>query len=718
MSSPSYTATGAGPSNITPAAVPGSPVAGDFGILAGSPDTFWFFNDTAVQYALTKPVDLYGSSPAALLVTKAAGADPTTDNCVKWVAGGGVGDAGAACGSGGSGDNISVNGTGATDADFDDSTPAAPANAINIKWQKDALTPNNLSGYVPYAAPLTVAVGNLTTNSSVVLNNQANSYTAGQKQTIPTADVSGTLRGKLTSDLQGDSSADFTIVQIPDPQCYAADAACSGSLIAMMTSFIDWIVAQKTAQNIQAVFIVGDIVNSPTAAQFTQQGGQIATLDAANIPVAVTPGNHDYTATNTRDLTGTGKWHDTFPATRWSGKSWWVDSSPAGDTESMAIKFDVDGKKYGILTMGMCPGTTIQTWAQGILDAETDRRWFMDTHIWLTATNGELGKAGDPNPCSDYFSTGNWAYPLAAWTSFAAGNDRQLLLIAGGHHIEAAYSSRRTDMGTHGYAIPQEMADYQNDTNGGNGYIRLLKVRPSLGIIEVKTYSPYLTTYKTDAWDQFTMPLASVTTLGALVTNGDAVVAGGLRLGATDLVIGDRFRFTTRTATTSIACPPTALCFNYPPGGNVRIDSASGTSIVLNQYGSTAGVVIGNGAGGYKLELLGTGQIKSTLAAGTAPMTVTSTTPVANLAATPTTYNAAGTQQVNTHLVWGTCTLGTSCNITLVGSAVFTSNTSYDCWPRDATTAANVVTVTRTSGSALAFTGTGTDVVNYFCVGN
>jgi len=52
MSSPSYTATGAGPSNITPAAVPGSPVAGDWGILAGSPDLFWFFDDTAVRYVI------------------------------------------------------------------------------------------------------------------------------------------------------------------------------------------------------------------------------------------------------------------------------------------------------------------------------------------------------------------------------------------------------------------------------------------------------------------------------------------------------------------------------------------------------------------------------------------------------------------------------------------------------------------------------------------
>lgn len=89
-----------------------------------------------------------------------------------------------------------------------------------------------------------------------------------------------------------------------------------------------------------------------------------------------------------------------------------------------------------------------------------------------------------------------------------------------------------------------------------------------------------------------------------------------------------------------------------------------------------------------------------------------------NGAAVPGIFSAAGTQQTNAHIVKDTCTLGTNCNITLAGAAAFTSNTSYDCWARDATTPANAVTVTRTSGSALAFTGTGTDVINYECVGN
>jgi hypothetical protein len=52
-------------------------------------------------------------------------------------------------GGGGSGDNVSVNGTAATNADFDDTTPAAVGTGKNVLWQKDAGTPNNISAYMP-----------------------------------------------------------------------------------------------------------------------------------------------------------------------------------------------------------------------------------------------------------------------------------------------------------------------------------------------------------------------------------------------------------------------------------------------------------------------------------------------------------------------------------------------------------------------------------------
>jgi hypothetical protein len=156
-------------------------------------------------------IDLFGTAPGTKVASTSLGGDPATDNCVKWIAGGKLGDTGAACGSGGSGDNISVNGTAASDADFDNSTPAAPANAINVKWQKDSSTPNNVSAYVPYAAPLTVTGGNLTADSSVVRNNQANTYTAGNKQTFQNSATTAGLNLASSSDPSTPAQGDHWI---------------------------------------------------------------------------------------------------------------------------------------------------------------------------------------------------------------------------------------------------------------------------------------------------------------------------------------------------------------------------------------------------------------------------------------------------------------------------------------------------------------------------
>jgi len=156
-------------------------------------------------------IDLFGTAPGTKVVNTSLGGDPATDNCVKWIAGGKLGDTGAACGSGGSGDNISVNGTAASDADFDDLTPAGPSNAINVKWQKDSSTPNNVSAYVPYAAPLTVTGGNLTADSSVVRNNQANTYTAGNKQTFQNSATTAGLNLASSSDPSTPAQGDHWI---------------------------------------------------------------------------------------------------------------------------------------------------------------------------------------------------------------------------------------------------------------------------------------------------------------------------------------------------------------------------------------------------------------------------------------------------------------------------------------------------------------------------
>jgi hypothetical protein len=81
------------------------------------------------------------------------------------------------------------------------------------------------------------------------------------------------------------------------------------------------------------------------------------------------------------------------------------------------------------------------------------------------------------------------------------------------------------------------------------------------------------------------------------------------------------------------------------------------------------------------------------------------------------TYNAEGTVQTAVHIVQDSCILGINCAVTLAGSAAFANASSYHCAATDATST-TAVRVNQTSGHAVTFTGTGTDVINFICVGN
>jgi hypothetical protein len=88
-------------------------------------------------------------------------------------------------------------------------------------------------------------------------------------------------------------------------------------------------------------------------------------------------------------------------------------------------------------------------------------------------------------------------------------------------------------------------------------------------------------------------------------------------------------------------------------------------------------------------------------------------------------YNASGTLQTSAHTVIGTATVGTSnVTVTLSGSAVFTSASSYACTysPESESSTNGFVPITYTSGSAFVINGdtlSGFDgTVRYICTGN
>jgi hypothetical protein len=112
--------------------------------------------------------------------------------------------------------------------------------------------------------------------------------------------------------------------------------------------------------------------------------------------------------------------------------------------------------------------------------------------------------------------------------------------------------------------------------------------------------------------------------------------------------------------------------------------------------------------------------ITSLVATGTAPLTVSSTTPVANLTDVPNCGNAAGAQQTGCKIVFGTSTLvAGTVTVTLTAPYGFTSGSSYSCsWNRTVNTAMNVAYTSGTQFVLTSATGTDTDAVRWQCVGN
>lgn len=69
--------------------------------------------------------------------------------CAEWNADGDLIEAAsaAACGSGGSGDSILINGTAVTNIDFNESSPGTPSSGLSVKWQNGGGNPASVTGY-------------------------------------------------------------------------------------------------------------------------------------------------------------------------------------------------------------------------------------------------------------------------------------------------------------------------------------------------------------------------------------------------------------------------------------------------------------------------------------------------------------------------------------------------------------------------------------------
>jgi hypothetical protein len=293
----------------------------------------------------------------------------------------------------------------------------------------------------------------------------------------------------LPTPLVMSNDPDFTIVLFPDTQ---GEVTYNHPV---WESMPDWVAANGVSQNIQAVIGEGDVVQNHTVPEFAEGALGWNVVDTAGIPYLVGIGNHDYddglytnVPTGNRSAT---LFNTYFGVNRYSGKSWF-GGSYNNSAENSWIKFDAGLQKLLVLTLEFFPRSEVLNWAQGVVTANPGRAVIVQTHGYLN-NNGTRTLHTDPYG-PDFYALNLDNDGQQMWDNFIKLNPN-IFLVTSGHQICQPTSAYSEAHGNAGNLVHQLFVDHQCETNGGNGYMALLKFRPSLGRIDVTTYSAYLNAY-------------------------------------------------------------------------------------------------------------------------------------------------------------------------------------------------------------------------------
>ena len=295
----------------------------------------------------------------------------------------------------------------------------------------------------------------------------------------------------------------FSIIVLPDTQYY------SESYPQTFSAQTQWIVQNKDTMNIAFVTHEGDIVEVATETyQWDNADAAMSLLEDPattglpdGIPYGLVYGNHDMPTDN---------YNTYFPVSRFAGRGYYGGSYD-GDNEDSYQLFDGGGMGFIAIHFGYydSPPQSLLDWADGLLKTHSDRRAIVVAHRLIG-------------------SSGAWSSQGQATYDALKDNPNLFLMLCGHVTTEA----RRTDV-YNGNTVYTLLADYQSRSNGGNGWLRILELSPTDDVIHVKTYSPTLNQFETDANSQFDLsydmdgagPFSNLGTVSGVASGGNASIA-------------------------------------------------------------------------------------------------------------------------------------------------------------------------------------------------
>ncbi|HTW17422.1 MAG TPA: metallophosphoesterase [Nocardioides sp.] len=276
---------------------------------------------------------------------------------------------------------------------------------------------------------------------------------------------------------------DWSFNHVGDTQLYSQ--ATPWTMTEQFEYIADKAAERKTAMVVQA----GDWVNKEEFEdewQWRNAEPSAQALEEADIPLAVSWGNHDYN----ESYNGRQMLKKYFPMERFEegleGSPWSFGGHL--DIDNYFYTGEISGSKILWLQMGhwsVEPGMKNTpagiAWAQSVIESHPDHSVILSTHHHLWArdannpySNPTINELIDPYP--------------------------NVKLVLSGHQSGTFVTSRTNSGGSRVVAI---LTDYQTRAWGGHGFLKNLSVDAENNLIYVNTYSPWLQRTTSDGrWSQ------------------------------------------------------------------------------------------------------------------------------------------------------------------------------------------------------------------------
>ncbi len=300
----------------------------------------------------------------------------------------------------------------------------------------------------------------------------------------------------------------WTLVLLPDTQVYAR----------LYPQHFDaqtrWIVQHVRSHNIRCVLHEGDITDNNVVPQWDNALRSIKALDGV-VPYALAPGNHDY-GPNGNGADRHSRFNDA--AYFGPGSAYAAQPSAGGffepdKTDNAYHTFRAGDGDWLVLALEWAPRDEVVAWANEIVAAHPRHLAMLVTHAYMYNDDTRYdwaakGAAQKWNP----HSYGVAKLPAATvndgqqlWDKLVSRHANFRFTFNG--HVLGDGTGFLSSTGKHGNVVHQMLANYQFNTEGGQGDMRLLEFKAGGNTVAVRTYSPVLDRYDTAPDQQMTLTM-------------------------------------------------------------------------------------------------------------------------------------------------------------------------------------------------------------------